>query len=111
MARCLWAPPALALGTVCRRDRALQASLCTNPEGYFLPRLTLWQARPCWKARRRLAKDVEKRPAEIERSPFLRSGEPELKLTPALNAVWFEEEKEEREGSTPEEATSRSKDE
>jgi len=38
-------------------------------------------------------------------------GEPELKLTPALIAVWYEEEKEEREASTPEETKSRSKDE
>jgi hypothetical protein len=39
------------------------------------------------------------------------AGEPELKLTPALIAVWYEEEKEEREASTPEGAKSRSKDE
>jgi hypothetical protein len=38
-------------------------------------------------------------------------GEPELKLTPALIAVWYEEEKEEREAGTPEGAKSRSKDE
>jgi hypothetical protein len=38
-------------------------------------------------------------------------GEPELKLTPALIAVWYEEEKEVREASTPEGTTSRSKDE
>jgi hypothetical protein len=38
-------------------------------------------------------------------------GAPELKLTPALIAVWYEEEKEEREASTPEGAKSRSKEE
>jgi len=36
-------------------------------------------------------------------------GEPELKLTPALIALWYEEEKEEREAGTPEGAKSRSK--
>ena len=39
------------------------------------------------------------------------AGELELKLTPALIAVWYEEEKAEREASTPEGAKSRSKDE
>jgi hypothetical protein len=39
------------------------------------------------------------------------AGEPELKLTPPLIAVWFEEEKEGREAATPEGAASRSKDE
>jgi hypothetical protein len=39
------------------------------------------------------------------------TGEPEQKLTPALIAVWYEEEKEVREASTPEGAKSRSKDE
>ena len=39
------------------------------------------------------------------------AGEPELKLTPALIAVWYEEEKEAREASTPEGVTRRSKDE
>ena len=38
-------------------------------------------------------------------------GEPERKLRPELIAVWYEEEKEEREASTPEGAKSRSKDE
>ena len=38
-------------------------------------------------------------------------GEPELQLTPALIAVWYEEEKEVREASTPEGVTRRSKDE
>jgi hypothetical protein len=38
-------------------------------------------------------------------------GEPELKLTPALIAVWYEEEKEEREAGTPAGAKLRSKDE
>ena len=38
-------------------------------------------------------------------------GEPEIKLTPELIAVWYEEEKEEREASTPEGAKSRSNDE
>jgi hypothetical protein len=36
-------------------------------------------------------------------------GEPERKLTPALVAVWYEEEKEVREASTPEGVTRRSK--
>jgi hypothetical protein len=38
-------------------------------------------------------------------------GEPELKLTPALISVWYEEEKEVREASTPEGVIRRSKDE
>jgi hypothetical protein len=37
------------------------------------------------------------------------AGEPELKLTPALISVWYEEEKEVREASTPEGAKIRSK--
>ena len=37
------------------------------------------------------------------------AGEPELKLTPALIAVWYEEEKALREASTPEGAKAKSR--